>query len=52
MHDIVHAVIGILEFQCHGAHDMMHIGCMGFERVGGGFDLFIGVEVYIIGKVG
>ena len=52
LHDIMNAAIGLLKFDRHSAHYAMKVGGMGLERVGGGFDTFVGIEVNIVGKGG
>lgn len=52
LHDIVDAVVGLLQLHSHDAHDVVHVCGMGFEFFGGGFNLHIYVEVIVVGECG
>ena len=48
----MNAVIRLLKLHGHGAHDAMDVGCMCLERVGGGLNTHVCIEVNIVGKGG
>ena len=52
LHYIMNAVVRVLEFDRHGAHNAMDVGCMGLERVGGGLNTHIRIKVNVMGKCG
>ena len=46
------AVVGVLKFHRHGAHDVVHVRGVGLEGVRGGFDFRVRIEVDLMGKRG
>ena len=52
LHNVVYAVVGVLEFHRHGAHDVVDVHGVGLEGVRGGFDFRIRIEVDFVDKRG
>ena len=46
------AIVGVLKFHRHGAHDVVHACGVGLEGVRGGLDFCVRIEVDLMGERG